>query len=203
MKEFTKHILVTGGAGFIGSHVVRRLLINYPDYRVINFDRLTYAGNLENLKDVDTAPNYVFVKGDITNQQDVNKVFSDYGITDVIHLAAESHVDRSISGPMDFVLANVVGTVQLLNVDVNDLTAKVAELEIVSESLKIEADNQTLTANIASEVLPIDGRPAIIIKSDWCKPPSLSSKSLRPVGTPTIRPYRAKSCMCIDAHQIG
>jgi dTDP-glucose 4,6-dehydratase len=116
MREYTKHILVTGGAGFIGSHVVRRFLANYPNYRVINFDKLTYAGNLENLKDVDSLPNYVFVKGDITNTADVKKAFHDYHITDVIHLAAESHVDRSISGPMDFVLANVVGTVQLMNV---------------------------------------------------------------------------------------
>lgn len=116
MKEYTKHILVTGGAGFIGSHVVRRFLLNYPDYLVINFDKLTYAGNLENLRDVDVLPNYVFVKGDITNAEDVRKVFHDYKITDVIHLAAESHVDRSISGPMDFVIANVIGTVQLMNV---------------------------------------------------------------------------------------
>lgn len=116
MKEYTKHILVTGGAGFIGSHVVRRFLLNYPDYLVINFDKLTYAGNLENLRDVDALPNYVFVKGDITNAEDVRKVFQTYKITDIIHLAAESHVDRSISGPMDFVIANVVGTVQLMNV---------------------------------------------------------------------------------------
>ena len=116
MKEYTKHILVTGGAGFIGSHVVRRFLLNYPEYLVINFDKLTYAGNLENLRDVDALPNYVFVKGDITNTEDVRKVFQTYKITDVIHLAAESHVDRSISGPMDFVMANVVGTVQLMNV---------------------------------------------------------------------------------------
>lgn len=116
MKEYTKHILVTGGAGFIGSHLVRRFLLNYPDYLVISFDKLTYAGNLENLRDVDALPNYVFVKGDITNAEDVRKVFHDYKITDVIHLAAESHVDRSISGPMDFVIANVIGTVQLMNV---------------------------------------------------------------------------------------
>jgi dTDP-glucose 4,6-dehydratase len=116
MKEYTKNILVTGGAGFIGSHLVRRFLLNYPDYLVISFDKLTYAGNLENLRDVDALPNYVFVKGDITNAEDVRKVFHDYKITDVIHLAAESHVDRSISGPMDFVIANVIGTVQLMNV---------------------------------------------------------------------------------------
>jgi len=106
--------LITGGAGFIGSHVVRLFVNKYPEYRIINFDKLTYAGNLENLKDVQGASNYVFVKGDIVDRNDVNRVFEEYEITDVIHLAAESHVDRSIEGPMDFVMTNVVGTVNLL-----------------------------------------------------------------------------------------
>ncbi len=113
---FDKHILVTGGAGFIGSHVVRLLVQKYPNYRIVNLDKLTYAGNLENLTDIQEAPNYCFVHADICDQKAIERVFSDYQITDVIHLAAESHVDRSIHGPMEFVLSNVVGTVKLLEV---------------------------------------------------------------------------------------
>lgn len=114
MKKFDKKILITGGAGFIGSHMVRHLVKKYPNYFVINFDKLTYAGNLRNLEDVAEYENYRFIKGDIVNKEEVVSVFSDYDVTDVIHLAAESHVDRSIEGPMDFVLTNVVGTVNLL-----------------------------------------------------------------------------------------
>ncbi len=111
---FDKTILITGGAGFIGSHVVRLFVKTYPNYRIINFDKLTYAGNLQNLTDVQGAVNYAFVKGDIVSAADVQKVFADFDISDVIHLAAESHVDRSIEGPMEFVMTNVVGTVNLL-----------------------------------------------------------------------------------------
>ncbi len=110
-----KTILITGGAGFIGSHVVRRMVNRYPDYHFVNFDKLTYAGNLETLSDVESKSNYSFFKGDICSEADLKEVFSKYDITDVIHLAAESHVDRSISGPMEFVLSNVVGTVKLMN----------------------------------------------------------------------------------------
>ncbi len=108
-------ILITGGAGFIGSHVVRRFVKKYPQYRIINLDALTYAGNLENLGDIEGASNHVFVKCDIRDEAAVKQVFKDHGITDVIHLAAESHVDRSISDPMAFVTTNVIGTVNLLN----------------------------------------------------------------------------------------
>ncbi len=117
-----KKILVTGGAGFIGSHVVRLLVNKYPDYQVYNLDALTYAGNLENLKDIEDKKNYHFIKGDITDSDFINEIFHHYLFDAVIHLAAESHVDRSISDPFAFVRTNVIGTMNLLN-SVKDIWA--------------------------------------------------------------------------------
>jgi dTDP-glucose 4,6-dehydratase len=116
MSKFKRNILVTGGAGFIGSHVVRLFVNKYPDYRIINLDALTYAGNLENLKDIEDKPNYVFVKGDICDYDHMTKVFAEYEVDGVIHLAAESHVDRSIEDPFTFARTNVMGTLTLLHV---------------------------------------------------------------------------------------
>lgn len=111
----TKSILITGGAGFIGSHVVKLFVEKYPNYSIFNLDALTYAGNLENLKEVENSKNYTFVKADIQDAATLEEIFEKHKITDVIHLAAESHVDRSISDPLAFVLTNVIGTVNLLN----------------------------------------------------------------------------------------
>lgn len=110
-----KNILITGGAGFIGSHVVRLFVNKYPDYEIINLDKLTYAGNLENLVDIADKPNYTFIKGDMVDQHFIDDLFIRYQFSGVIHLAAESHVDRSIKYPMDFIYTNVIGTVNLLN----------------------------------------------------------------------------------------
>lgn len=113
--NFDKNILITGGAGFIGSHLVQLMVKKYPQYRIVNLDKLTYAGNLENLREVESAPNYVFVKGDILDQELLKELFELYQFDGIIHLAAESHVDRSISNPLSFLETNVIGTMCLLN----------------------------------------------------------------------------------------
>lgn len=117
MSDTNTHrsIIITGGAGFIGSHVIRLFVNNYPAYRIINLDALTYAGNLENLRDIEKAPNYFFEKADILDREALERIFVTHQPDAVIHLAAESHVDRSIISPLDFVYTNVIGTVNLLN----------------------------------------------------------------------------------------
>ncbi|MDQ3141285.1 MAG: dTDP-glucose 4,6-dehydratase [Bacteroidota bacterium] len=109
-----KTILITGGAGFIGSHAIKYFVRYYPDYHIVNLDNLTYAGNLSNLKEIEDLPNYTFLKEDIVNTEAIIKIFEDYNISHVIHLAAESHVDRSIHNPSEFILTNVIGTLNLL-----------------------------------------------------------------------------------------
>ena len=112
--KFKRNIIITGGAGFIGSHVVRLFVNKYPDYRIVNVDKLTYAGNLANLKDIETAPNYFFEKADICDYERISALMSDYRIDGIIHLAAESHVDRSIKDPFAFAYTNVIGTLTML-----------------------------------------------------------------------------------------
>ena len=111
----SKTLLITGGAGFIGSHVLRLFTNKYPNYTIVNLDKLTYAGNLENITDLENLDDYIFEKGDIVDKVFISNLFEKYNFDGVIHLAAESHVDRSISNPMEFIMTNIIGTVNLLN----------------------------------------------------------------------------------------
>ena len=118
LMKLNKTILITGGAGFIGSHVVKRFVTQYPEYHIINLDKLTYCGDLDNLKEVEQAANYTFIKGDICDNKLLNSLFEEYKPEAIIHLAAESHVDNSITNPNIFVETNVIGTCNLLNMAV-------------------------------------------------------------------------------------
>ena len=131
----SKTILITGGAGFIGSHLVRLLVNKYPNYKIINLDKLTYAGNLANLTDIENAPNYEFVKGDIVDADFIHDLFNQYQFDAVIHLAAESHVDRSIANPMDFIMTNIVGTANLLNAARSIWSSDNSQLETLNSKL--------------------------------------------------------------------
>ena len=141
MKNFKRNILITGGAGFIGSHVIRLFVNKYPEYRIINLDSLTYAGNLANLKDVEERPNYTFIKADICDFEKMQEVFKKHNIDSVIHLAAESHVDRSIKDPFSFAKTNIMGTLNLLesarrewkNSDANNLFYHVSTDEVYGD----------------------------------------------------------------------
>ena len=135
-----KTILITGGAGFIGSHVARLFVNKYPEYKIINLDNLTYAGNLENLKDIEEKNNYEFVKGDIVDGNFIQQLFTEKKINAVIHLAAESHVDRSISNPMDFIMTNVVGTVNLLNAARNYWLPRNTEIQVSNLFYHVSTD---------------------------------------------------------------
>ncbi len=182
-----KNILITGGAGFIGSHVVRLMVTKYPQYQIFNLDALTYAGNLENLKDIEKAANYHFIKANILEPAALKAIFEKHAITDVIHLAAESHVDRSIVSPLDFVYTNVIGTVNLLN------TAKEYWKDDLSNHLFYHVSTDEVYGSLGKEGL-FKETTAYDPNSPYSASKAASDHFVRAYGETYYLPYVVSNC---------
>ena len=182
-----KTILITGGAGFIGSHLVRLFVNKYPENKIVNLDKLTYAGNLENLKDVQNKSNYIFEKGDIVDAGNINELFAKYNFDSIIHLAAESHVDRSITNPLEFINTNIIGTFNLLN------TAQKYWSENYNDKLFYHVSTDEVYGSLGSEGLFVETTP-YDPKSPYSSSKASSDHFVRAYGNTYGLPFVISNC---------